>query len=215
MEKEYIDAVNSKKNKLMNKSFVWIIMTSTLVLCSLPIFFFNEEGVSQNEFLISFLDFMSNNFKRIETYSQAAKPNDLYFMIKLQFSWAIVVLLIPFLISFYLYTKVYLCSLGYIKEDNRLYCDAIIKNNNSHTNLFTYIIAIAFLSFVIDFYLLGHFQNPEFTGDRLETFFNTTQFGSLLFSSFIISSLGMALSYIIIEPIAQVRKIFFVKKNKN
>jgi len=217
MDKEYISAVLENRNNLLNKRILIKIIGLTVFLCSLPIILFNEDGIANSNLLKVFIDFMSNYFLRIDGHSHAAMSSNLSNTLELQISWSIIVILVIFIISFYHIAKVYLCSLGYKKLDRKLYYDTMIKYTNSHTNLFTFIFSIIVVLFLFDYFLLGYFHGSELGESYLylSVFFRTTELGSLIYTSFISLLFGTYFAYLIIEFIAQVRKIFFVKENKN
>jgi len=208
MDKEYLDAVNNNKTLLSNRQYLTIIGLLSGVIMLIPIIFFSEESIRGSEYILYVLNLDIFYFNNIETYATAALNNNQYYEIKLQNLFSIFCSIIIFFVTLNIFSKIYLNSLGYLNLSNPMYNNAIIKQNKTNADIFTYLLQGFFAFFIIDMFVAGNFIEVSFDSDIRTDRWRISAVGSYIFSCLISCFMGMMSGYLIIEFLAHVRKAF-------
>jgi len=209
MDKEYIDAVNKDKSLFKNRFLMLVIYLSSTLVCLFPLITIDNNTVINTEIYKNFADDSALLFPHVEYIASKAGDFNLYYFAKFQLSWAIYSSFVVFIISFFTLSKMYLFNLGYINANKERYENMFIKKRGCNTSdIFSYMLFLGAYIFIVDFLLFESIVNWTSITGGLSDYLETTKSGLFFNSVIITSSLSFFTSYLIIESIARIRKVF-------
>ncbi len=189
------------ENRLKTKKYFTIkYYFIILVLMFIPILFLSNSMILNNEYLFKFANMFDNILKNINRASEIGSTNEFNYKIKFQYVYSLFIMIPVSIYMIYDFTKVYLCSMGKIRNCKKDYIVQSIQNNgvnNKFNRIFREII------FCLILFEVCYFGYIEFlyTDDFFETIFTSYVF------CFVGTYLGISFSYVFVEMCAHFYKL--------
>jgi len=199
-----------EKEEIFNNKYLDSILVISFCICILPIIFFKEVDIANSDQIKFVLDYFSTLFPSIENMAQIAKPHDLYYYIKLQIFFSLLLFPIAFFIEFIIFSKLYLSSLGYINKDKKYFLNTIYKNGVLFKSAINFIIVSVLIFFISDYFLFGNFITISVDTLPRTNFLYTTKVGIFILSFMMSNAIATGMAIFIIEGIVQT--IRFLKR---
>jgi len=199
---------NIEKEEIFNNKYLDSILVISFCICILPIIFFKEVDIANSDQIKFVLDYFSALFPSIENMAQIAKPHDLYYYVKLQIFFSLVLVPITFLVSFFNFSRLYISSLEYIKKDKKYFLKTIHKHGVLFKSTFHYIVGCVLIFLISDFYLFGNFITISAETLPITNFMYTTKVGIIILSFMMSNTIASGIAVFTIEGIAQIIRLF-------
>ena len=176
----------------------------------IPILFISNEMVVENAYLKAFSEIFDDTLKNIHRASESGAISGFYHKIKFQYVYSLFIMIPLSLLMFYLYSKAYLCSVGFIKNCKEIFKIKTIQKNGIDRNYSMILYSCIFNFLVFEIVYLGSFDSFYDAGNVLH---DTVLTSYLL--CFVGTYLGFSLPYIILETIAHIYKNIKLKDANN
>ncbi len=203
---------NIKKEEIFNNKYLDSILVISFCICILPIIFFKEVDIANSDQIKFVLDYFSTLFPSVENMAQISKSHDLYYYVKLQIFFSLLLFPIAFFIEFIIFSKLYLSSLGYINKDKKYFLNTIYKNGGLFKSAINFIIVSVLIFFLSDYFLFGNFITISAETLPITNFMYTTKVGIFVLSFMMSNAITSGIAIFIIEGISQITR--FLKRFK-
>ena len=203
---------NIEKEEVFNNKYLDSILVISFCICILPLIFFKEVDIANSDQIKFVLDYFSALFSSVENMAQIAKPHDLHYYVKLQIFFSLLLFPIAFCVNFFIFSRLYLSSLGYLHNDKKYFLNTIYKNGVLFKSAINFIIVSVLIFFLSDYFLFGNFITISAETLPVTNFLYTTKVGIFILSFMMSNAIATGMAIFIIEGIAQT--IRFLKRVK-
>jgi len=153
---------DKKDTIAVSKFFTWSLVLLTIIF--IPLLFVSNDLIASSKFLVDFSNIFSGVFPTIEKHGIISGYYGLYDKAKLSLTLGVFVTLITFVVFFYIMSKTFLCSFGFIKKSNENYMSAGLVESKQN---FKEILGLFFASLLFSYILYGYYfgsLNTEYDG---------------------------------------------------
>ncbi len=196
-----------KTSKSFKNKYLDFTLMLSFILCLYPIFFLSEIDIENSNILFSFSNYLVDVFPNIENISKISETNNLYHFAKVQITLSIILsffLVAPMIL--YVFGKVYLTSLGYMKKDENYYISIINNQKVVFSKSRDFIITCVIFFAIFDYHLTGVlFVISNENLDIYELIYSS-KLGLLLFSYIFSTMVVFFIIIIFLESLAQIKR---------
>ncbi len=206
MKKESQETITRSEIFFANKRLNIAVFLISFLTSSIPLLL-NDEMILNNKYIQKYTNYICSIFTAFEETALSGLNYGLYDYIKFQLSWSWVPFILTFILSLYIISKIYMCSLGYKDYNRTRYFNVRININKSHANIFAFLLSIILLVFIHSSFLFETFSfevsdNPI----GFQRLIATSKLGSVIESG-VMSLFAMFYAYFLIEFIALINKL--------